>query len=196
MAPPSSFPEGSPFTQLIAPCRPCVSFLFIHRVAQVSDQLLESTNDMLLNAGAIGRCLQEMGAVVADVSINNCLCDNLGYRLFVPRVYFRCVSSSAEDAVNVGYRIENFHVSNFRYFENFDISIYRAFDISKYRTLRYIEVTNFRYIYVSKTSMYRSSEISIYQSIENFDISKYRNFDLWYRTCFAPPSPGILVFAM
>ena len=35
---------------------------------QVSDQLLASTNDMLLNAGAIGRCLQEMGAGFADVS--------------------------------------------------------------------------------------------------------------------------------
>lgn len=36
---------------------------------QVSDQLLASTDDMILNAGAIGRCLQEMGAGVADVSI-------------------------------------------------------------------------------------------------------------------------------
>ncbi|CAM9163365.1 unnamed protein product [Laminaria digitata] len=33
---------------------------------RVSDQLLGSTNDMLLNAVAIGRCLQEMGELVAD----------------------------------------------------------------------------------------------------------------------------------
>lgn len=38
-------------------------------VLQVSNQLLASTDDMILNAGAIGRCLQEMGAGVADVSI-------------------------------------------------------------------------------------------------------------------------------
>ena len=34
----------------------------------MSNELLVSTNNMLVNAGAIGRSLQEMGGVVADVS--------------------------------------------------------------------------------------------------------------------------------
>lgn len=74
------------------PCLLCALFSCIHRVAQVSDQLLVSTNDMLLNAGAIGRCLQEMGAVVADV--RNCLCDAWDTRIS-SLCWIRCVSSAA-----------------------------------------------------------------------------------------------------
>lgn len=38
-------------------------------VLQVCDEIVASTNHMILNATAIGRCLQEMGSGVADVSV-------------------------------------------------------------------------------------------------------------------------------